>query len=61
MTERSKAGASIGVGAALGLALATVVLPQVASALNPTGWGTVAVTLFVALLGADQLLLRSFR
>ena len=30
-----------------------MVLPQVASALNPTGWGTVAVTLLLALVGAS--------
>jgi hypothetical protein len=48
----TKTRVSAGAGAAVGLAFATVVLPQLASALNPTGWGTFAVTLFVALLGA---------
>jgi hypothetical protein len=52
MHDRAKTGASAGAGAAIGLALATVVLPQLASALNPTGWGTFAVALWLALLGA---------
>lgn len=50
LPDQSRVGASVGIAA--GLAIATLVLPQVASALNPTGWGTVAVTLLLALVGA---------
>jgi uncharacterized protein YjeT (DUF2065 family) len=61
MNRQTKAGVSAGAGAAIGLALATVVLPGLASALNPTGWGTFAVALFLGLLGAAVSLRTSQR
>lgn len=54
-----RTGASFTAGAVGGLAVATLVLPQLANTVRPTALGTLLVTLFLAFLGASVQRLNS--
>jgi hypothetical protein len=50
--SKRRSGAALGVGAVSGIALAVVVLPQIADTLNPTKFGAALLIVFLALLSA---------